>query len=69
MTALTPRPGIMKIAPYVPGKDTVDGRATTFLNFGGSYSFSPGFKLLFSAGHSVSGETHAIAYVGLWRAL
>jgi histidinol-phosphate aminotransferase len=26
MTALTPRPGIMKIAPYVPGKDSVDGR-------------------------------------------
>ena len=26
MTALTPRPGIMKIAPYVPGKDTVDGK-------------------------------------------
>jgi len=28
MTALTPRPGILKIAPYVPGKDTVDGKAT-----------------------------------------
>jgi histidinol-phosphate aminotransferase len=27
MTALTPRPGIMKIAPYVPGKDSVDGKA------------------------------------------
>src|SRR3954470_10141778 len=28
MTALTPRPGIMKIAPYVPGKDSVDGKET-----------------------------------------
>ena len=28
MTALTPRPGIMKIAPYVPGKDSVEGKAT-----------------------------------------
>ena len=28
MTALTPRPGIMKIAPYVPGKDLVDGKET-----------------------------------------
>ena len=28
MTALTPRPGIMKIAPYVPGKDSVDGKPT-----------------------------------------
>lgn len=26
MSALAPRPGIMKIAPYVPGKDSVDGR-------------------------------------------
>jgi histidinol-phosphate aminotransferase len=28
MSALTPRPGIMKIAPYVPGKDSVEGRQT-----------------------------------------
>jgi histidinol-phosphate aminotransferase len=28
MSALTPRPGIMKIAPYVPGKDSVEGKAT-----------------------------------------
>jgi histidinol-phosphate aminotransferase len=28
MTALTPRPGIMKIAPYVPGKDSIDGKET-----------------------------------------
>ena len=28
MSALTPRPGIMKIAPYVPGKDSVDGKET-----------------------------------------
>ena len=28
MTALVPRPGIMKIAPYVPGKDSVDGKQT-----------------------------------------
>lgn len=26
MTALKPRPGIMNIAPYVPGKDSVDGK-------------------------------------------
>jgi len=26
MTAPTPRPGIMEIAPYVPGKDSVDGK-------------------------------------------
>ena len=28
MNALTPRPGIMKIAPYVPGKDSVEGKKT-----------------------------------------
>lgn len=28
MSALTPRPGIMKIAPYVPGKDAIDGKET-----------------------------------------
>lgn len=28
MNAPTPRPGIMKIAPYVPGKDSVDGKET-----------------------------------------
>ncbi len=26
MTTLKPRPGIMQIAPYVPGKDSVDGK-------------------------------------------
>src|SRR5258708_7682490 len=28
MTALTPRPGILKIAHYVPGKDSIDGKET-----------------------------------------
>jgi histidinol-phosphate aminotransferase len=28
MTAPIPRPGIMKIAPYVPGKDSVEGKQT-----------------------------------------
>ena len=28
MSALTPRPGIMKIAPYVPGEDSVEGKKT-----------------------------------------
>jgi histidinol-phosphate aminotransferase len=32
MSALTPRPGIMKIAPYVPGKDSVDGKKITKLS-------------------------------------
>ena len=28
MSALTPRPGIIKIAPYVPGKYSIDGKPT-----------------------------------------
>jgi hypothetical protein len=51
---------------FARDKDTVGGRATTLLNFGGSFRFSPDFELLFSAGHSVSGETHTTAYLGLW---
>lgn len=49
-------------------KDTVDGRGTTILNFGGYYKFTPDFNLLFSAGHNVGGESHAVAYLGLWWA-
>jgi hypothetical protein len=47
-------------------KDTDDGRGTTVMNFGGFYKFTPDFNLLFSAGHSVSGERHTVAYLGLW---
>lgn len=50
------------------GKDTPDARTTTFLNFGGFYKFTPDFNLLFSAGHSVSGDHHTVAYLGLWWA-
>lgn len=48
------------------GKTTPDGRATTFLNFGGYYKFTPDFNLLFSAGHDIGGERHTVAYLGLW---
>jgi hypothetical protein len=51
---------------FARGPDTDRGRATTLLNLGGSYGFSQDSRLLFSAGHSVSGETHAVAYLGLW---
>lgn len=53
---------------YARNKDTVVGQATSFLNFGGLYKFTPDFNLLFSAGHSVSGDRHTIAYMGLWWA-
>ena len=51
---------------FSQGKTTVDGKTTTFLNFGGYYKFTPDFNLLFSAGHDLSGESDTIAYLGLW---
>jgi hypothetical protein len=48
------------------GEDTEDGRPTTLVDLGGFYRFTPAFNLLFSVGHSVSGENHRIAYLGLW---
>jgi hypothetical protein len=51
---------------FARGKDTDDGRSATLLNFGGYCKFTPDFNLLFSAGHSIGGETHTIAYIGLW---
>jgi hypothetical protein len=53
---------------FARDKDIVDGRATTIVNFGGYYKFTPDFNLLFSTGHSVSGEHHTVAYLGLWWA-
>lgn len=53
---------------FARGRDTVDGQATTAVNIGGYYKFSPDFNLLFSAGHSVGGERHTVAYLGLWWA-
>ena len=51
---------------FARGKDAVDGEQATVLNFGGFYKFRPDFNVLFSAGHTVSGESHTIAYLGLW---
>lgn len=38
----------------------------TLLNMGGYLNFSPHFSLLFSAGTSVAGARHAVAYLGLY---
>jgi len=53
---------------FARGKDTVDGQATTIVNVGGLYKFTPDFNLLFSVGRDVSGERHTVAYLGLWWA-
>jgi hypothetical protein len=41
-------------------------RQSSVFNAGGYYNFSPKFSLLFSVGHSVQGEAHTIAYLGLY---
>jgi hypothetical protein len=44
---------------------SINNRSFTVLNAGGFYNFTNNFSLLFSAGHSIIGEQHMIAYVGL----
>lgn len=51
---------------FTQGADTTSGRGNTTANLGGYYNFSPNFSLLFSAGHTVAGETHAVGYLGLY---
>lgn len=51
---------------FSQGADTQDGAGRTLLNAGGYYNFDPDFSLLFSTGHSIAGERHAIAYLGLY---
>jgi hypothetical protein len=53
---------------FARGKDAEEGRSTTIANFGGYYKFTPDFNLLFSLGHSIAGENHRVAYLGLWWA-
>lgn len=48
------------------GAPQAAGRASTFVDAGGYYNFNPGFSLLFMAGHTVAGESHAIGYLGLY---
>lgn len=47
--------------------DADGARGFALLNFGGYYDFTPGTSLLFSAGHTYTGERHAIAYLALYR--
>ena len=41
-------------------------RGYTVLNLGGYYNFTPDFSVLFSAGRSVAGSQHTVAYLGLY---
>jgi hypothetical protein len=51
---------------YTQGSPRLDGRPSTFYNVGGYLKPSSGFNILFSVGHTVSGDPHAIAYFGLY---
>lgn len=41
-------------------------RETTFIDAGGYYNFTPNFQLLFMGGHTVAGDRHTVAYLGLY---
>jgi len=41
--------------------------SATFWNLGGTYNFTADFSLLFSAGHTLSGDRQDIAYLALYR--
>jgi hypothetical protein len=51
---------------FAQGKASGDGRAFTVFNLGGTYKFTPHFSLLFTGGHTLTGERHFIGYLGLY---
>jgi hypothetical protein len=51
---------------YTQGRPAIGTTATTFYNVGGYINPSDQFSILFSLGHSVSGQSHAIGYFGLY---
>jgi hypothetical protein len=51
---------------YWQGADAIGGPGSLLANFGGSVNFTEKFNLLFSVGHSVSGERDTVWYLGLY---
>jgi hypothetical protein len=51
---------------FSPGRQSDATHTTQLINAGGIYNFAEGFSLLFTAGHSVYGESHTVAYLGLY---
>jgi hypothetical protein len=51
---------------FAQGKTDDAGRATTIANLGGFYNFNKNTSLLFSLGHSFSGERHLVGYFSLY---
>lgn len=50
---------------YTQGAVSDEGSASTALNVGGNYNINQQFSVLFSAGHSILGQEHTLAYLGL----
>jgi hypothetical protein len=51
---------------FNPGRELSAGRNTHLANAGGIYKFTERFNLLFTAGHSVAGDRHTVAYLALY---
>lgn len=51
---------------FTQGADTQGGHGFAIADLGGSLNFTPDFSLLFSAGHTIRGERHTVAYLGLY---
>jgi hypothetical protein len=51
---------------FTPGQQSFATANTNLLDFGGMCNFTKNFSLLFTAGHSVQGESHTTAYLGLY---
>jgi hypothetical protein len=51
---------------FTQGATAVGSTPATFYNVGGYINPSDQFSILFSVGHSIAGQSHAIGYVGLY---
>jgi hypothetical protein len=51
---------------FNPGRDSNAARNTHLINAGGIYNFTENFSLLFTGGHSFYGDSHTVAYLGLY---
>jgi len=51
---------------FNPGRESLTSGDTHIFNVGGIYNFNQNFSLLFTAGHSIRGDSHTVAYLGLY---
>ena len=51
---------------FNPGRESLTSGNPQIVNLGGFYNFNQNFSLLFTAGHSVHGDSHMVAYLGLY---